>query len=223
MTFPNQHRYPGGVPLWALAGHELTAGERVETVQFEQGEDRLREIRTFTPWMATVATKWLTQAQFDIFAAWFDAEVEGGARRFDCPIASMEGDGVQWWEAQFVGPYRYEARSARYRISAELVLLDGPYAGGTGPGTTGDTRVAPSLMGRAYSDSAATARMNSPTLRGDLLSDSEGWLMVDNSLHGRLESNGEGWAIVDVGYLLLADGTAVVLFSNGIDGILLET
>lgn len=207
MAFPNLHAFPSDLPLWLLDGHQLRAGERVVPVPFEQGEDRHREIRTVSPWLATVGTKWLTQAQFDRFAAWFADELEAGVRRFDCPVHSLAGAGVQWWEAQFLGPYRWEARRARLRITADLMLLDGPYAGGFGPGTPGDTRVAPSLSARGVLETGGRGTFTTPSMQARGVLETDGRAIVSTSLSGRgvLETDGEA-RIGELVSLRLLDG-----------------
>jgi hypothetical protein len=220
MAYPSQHRFPDGVPLWALAGHTLSTGDGVEVTEYEQGEDRHREVFTFKPWLASVATKWLTQAQFDAFDAWFGSELEAGARNFDCPLHSLEGVGVQWWEAKFVGPYRWEARSARYRITAELIMLDGPYAGGTGPGTVGDTRIAPSLGASSIASSNANAIFAAAAFGAWSVAESEATVTLDNSLGGASSAEGSGQGFMGFSaYLLLPDGGYFLLPDGGRLGI----
>lgn len=162
MPFPNDRRYPLALPLFLLNDHALTAGERVEDVEFEQGEDRRRELRTFTPWLASVSTR-LTQAQYDVLHAWHEGEIEGGTQPFDAQVHSLVGGPPQWWEALMVGPFRRRALGARYIVSFELFLRDGPY----------DERDTPSLRARVVNDSGvAGVLVADTTLRARVNADS---------------------------------------------------
>ncbi len=181
MPFPSDRRYPASLPGFLLAGHELAVGERVDPVQFDQGEDRHRDTRTFTPWLASVAT-WLTQAQLDLFHNWFEGDAEGGTALFDVQVHSLVGGAPQWWQARFVGPYRLEARSARYTVSAELILLDGPYATRPDVGLRGyelgdgdETLIAPlpPLFGHELGDGDETLIAPLPPLFGHELGDGD--------------------------------------------------
>lgn len=162
MTFPNDHRYPGGLPAFKVAGHGFSHIGVAEDIEFERGEDRGRQIYTVNPQLVAVATR-LTQAQFDRLGEWFENDLLAGASRFDAQVAEQGGSPgafTAWWQAQFVGPYRWEARSGgRYEVTAELLLLDGPYA----------TRVAPTLRGSMTLRTRLTARLvNDGVLRGSM-------------------------------------------------------
>lgn len=137
MTFPNDHRWPGELPTFKVGGHAFSDQGVAEDIAYEQGEDRSRQSWSFNAQLVSASTR-LTQAQFDRFVAWYEDDLRAGTLRFDAQVAQQggtQGAFTAWWEAQFVGPYRYQARSARYEVTAELLLLDGPYA----------TRTAPSL------------------------------------------------------------------------------
>lgn len=187
MGYPSDHAWPSDLPLWTIEGHELAALERVAAVPFEQGEDRHRDQFTFTAWRATVSSPLWTQAQYDRFDAWFESALQAGAELFDVPVHSLDGAGVQWWQARFLAPPRVQPRRARVRISAELLLLDGPYAGGTGPGTEGDTRVPPALRARLVRDSAVRATPSAAELQARVVRDSEIRALVDNTVRARVE------------------------------------
>jgi hypothetical protein len=214
MPFPSPHRYPAECPALLLEQHELGAGERVEVTQYEQGEDRHREIRTFTPWLASVAAR-MTQAEFDRFAEWFDGDLQAGAQRFDVRVHSLVGAGGQWWQAQFVGPYRFEARSGpRYQVNAELILLDGPY----------DTRPEVGLSGRAYGEGSATLAAPSAVLMGWAVGEGDAALAAPAvGLYGRAEGEGDATGFMGVtGFLLLADGSSNFLLADGVSRLGLE-
>jgi hypothetical protein len=208
--FPSPHRYPAECPALLLDEHQLGAGERVEPAAYEQGEDRHREIRTFTPWLASVAAR-MTQAEFDRFSDWVDDELRAGTLPFDIQVHSLVGAGGQWWQARFVpssdqGPYRYEARSGpRYLVSASLILLDGPY----------DTRTEPGLRGWAVGRGDATwLGLDTSVLRGWAVgegsatlsapqADFHGWAVGEGDATGRFPD----WLQLDDGsFLLLDDG-----------------
>jgi hypothetical protein len=140
MTFPSLHRWPGELPGLLVEGHAFAdQGITDEPVAFERGEDRQRVIYTFNPQLVSVATR-LTQTQFDRFVDFYEDELHAGAQQFDVLVAEQGGgaDGA-WWQAQFVGPPRFDAQRGRWMVSAELLLRDGPY----------DSRTAPSLRGLA--------------------------------------------------------------------------
>lgn len=221
MAFPSDHVFPG--PCWLLAGHELTAGERIAVTPFDQGEDRQREIRTFTPYLASVSA-FMTQEEFDLFDEWYEVNIRGGVDLFDTKVMSLVGAGEQWWQARFVGPYRYEGQYRdRFIVTAELILLDGPYDAGYDPGTTGDTRVPPSLMGRSIGDSDATATFAAGTMFGWSEGDSELWAIQSNGMYGRSEGNSEATATFQpVDLLLLEGGADFLLLEGGTDRIYLE-
>jgi hypothetical protein len=219
MAFPSDHAYPAELPCWLLEGHELTAGERIAVTPYDQGEDRHREIRTFTPYLATVST-FLTQAQFDRFDEWFEADIKAGAERFDTKVMSLEGLPGQWWQAQFLGPYRYEAQHLdRFIVSADLILLDGPYNSEGSPGG----RTAPSLSGRSIGDSEARATFAAGTMYGWSDGDSEGRAYQTNGMYGRSEGESElTGTLQGADFLLLEGGVDFVLLEGGTDQIYLE-
>jgi hypothetical protein len=218
MAFPSDHAYPAELPCWLLAGHELTAGERIATTAYDQGEDRHREIRTFTPYLATVST-FLTQEQFDRFDEWFEADIKAGSERFDTKVMSLEGFAGQWWQAQFLGPYRYEAQHLdRFIVSADLILLDGPYNTEGSPGG----RTAPSMAARSIGDSDATATLLAGSMFGWTDGDSELWAIQTNSLQGIADGDSEltGFA-QPTSFLLLPDGVSYLLLPDAVSRLAL--
>lgn len=211
MAFPSDHAFPNDLPVWRQSGYVTRAGERVEATAFEQGEDREREIRTFTPMMVS-ASLLLTQAQFNRFEAWVDDDLQAGSQRFDGRFASVSGRGLQWWQAMFVGPHRWTAMGRGFFVvTAEMILLDGPYdeenlPPGSSPGDP--PRVAPSLSGRAYRDSAATANASQTGgLSGRTARDSEGWAITTNTLRGWSDRDSEHRVVQEENpYARLLDG-----------------
>jgi hypothetical protein len=218
MAFPSNHVYPPDLRAWRLEGHRLAAGERVEITQYEQGEDRQREIRSTTFWPAAVSTV-LVGEEFDRFSRWFEVDLQGGTQLFDTQVASMAGNYAQWWQAMFVGPYRVESlNSGVYVITAELILLDGPYdennlPAGSSPGDP--PRVARGIYARGDFDSDGWAQFGVGGIfgRGDF--DSDGWAIFDNGIYARSDHESEGWAIFGSFFLLLESDPSVLSLEGG--------
>jgi hypothetical protein len=137
MAFPSLHRYPGDVPAVRQEGHAFDDIGAAEDVPFERGEDRARRLYTVPLQVVSVSTKALTQAQFDSFSRWYEDDLRAGSQRFDLLVAGQGGTAPAWWAAQLVGRARYRATSGRYVVTAQLLLVDGPY----------DTRTAPGMHG----------------------------------------------------------------------------
>jgi hypothetical protein len=170
-----------------IAGHAFADVGVAEEAQFEQGEDRARQVVTWAPQLVQVSTR-LTQAQYDRFVEWFEEDLSAGTLRFDAPVAAQGGvtgeiDAVAWWEAQFVGPPRAEAQGPRWLVTAELVLLDGPYSSRTAPGllasltARGQARaelvVATALRAWLTAEGQVTAALTAASLRGLMTAQAE--------------------------------------------------
>jgi hypothetical protein len=182
--FPNDHAWPGELPAFLLlAGHSFEdVGITEEPAQFERGEDRQRQRWTFNPLIASVKTT-LKQAQYDRFVTWYEDELRAGAARFDVRVSEQGGNRTaEWWAAQFVGPPRHEVISREtvaghlWRISVELLLIEGPYATRTAPTLRGlavqmqqliaQPIVDTLLRGLATQSNTLLGRPSLPTLRG---------------------------------------------------------
>lgn len=217
MAYPSDHLYPPELPRWLLADHQLVAGERVQATAFEQGEDRQRELYTFTPWMVSVTTT-LKQAQFDRFAEWWDDDLQAGTQAFDTQLAALNGRFSQWWQARFMGPYRASAiHGGLHIVSAELILLDGPYdednlPAGYDPGDP--PRIARSVMARGYVETQGRVTVAAGTVRAWGITDTEGRVVVNRTVRARGLVETDGQVIVDVSYLLLEDGSSFLLFED---------
>lgn len=229
MAFPNDNAYPQDLPIWRLDGHQLTAGDRIQATPYEQGEDRHREIRTFTPWLASVSTVLETQAQLDRLEEWYEADIQGGTLPFDTQVAGLNGLLLQWWAARFLGPYRFEAYGIGiYTVTAELILLEGPYdAENLPPGSSpGDPpRVAPSLSARLIGDGSITARLSAGSLTAWMDGEGDLHFISSNSMSARLVGDGEIEAEQEeeITDLLLLDGAiGYLLLEGGTDRIILE-
>ena len=178
MAFPSDHRYPGGLPAFFAAGHDFQHTGVAEDIAFERGEDRGRQIYTFNPQLVSVST-WLDQTQFDTLSSWYENDLLAGANRFDVQVAEQGGESVAWWASQFVGPFRWQISETgdRYEVTAELLLIDGPYATRTDPGLRGSMTMTSRLSARLVSDqlrgsmtmaSTLTARFTPEPLRGSM-------------------------------------------------------
>jgi hypothetical protein len=227
MAFPNDHAYPLELPLWKVDGHRLRAGERIQATQYEQGEDRHREIRTFTPMLASVSTV-LRQAEWDRLIEWHEADIQGGVLPFDTQVAGLNGTPHQWWAAMFVGPIRTEAYGLGiYTVTAELVLLEGPYDDENlppGADPSDPPRLAPSLSARLIGEGSITARFDAGTMRAWLDGEGDIELTSTNSMSARLDGEGEVEAelTLQTNFLLLEDGVSYLLLEGGTDRIFLE-
>ena len=219
MSFPSDHRWPSELPALLLAGHAFQdQGVTEEPVAFERGEDRQRPRYTFNPLIVSVGTV-LNQAQFDRFCDWYEDELQAGGRAFDVRVAKQGGARTarEWWAAQFVGPPRYEAKHRGFwRVTAELLLRDGPY----------DTRTAPTLRGLVASTSQLIAAPVIDTvLRGLVASTSElTGRPAPFSLRALVDGTSEvtGYLGEEVDVLLLEGGSDYLLLEGGTDRILLE-
>jgi len=139
MTFPSDHSYPSELRTFQLLGYSFADQGVTEDIAFEQGEDRAQPIYSFNTQLVAVSTM-MNQGQFDRFVEWYEDDLQAGAARFDARLTAQGGLGMAWWEAQFVGVWRAEASGrGHFEVTAELLLLDGPYA----------TRTAPSLRATA--------------------------------------------------------------------------
>lgn len=162
MPFPSQIRYPGELPAFRLEGHEFAdLGVCAEPVPMERGEPRVRRLWSVNVQQVTLNTV-LTQAQFDRFYDWWEAEALAGGERFDVSVAAQGGaQPSEWWVAQIAGVYTVRMQPGhRFAVSFSVLLVDGPYT----------SRPTPSMMGVALSSSAALARPAQNTLRGLALS-----------------------------------------------------
>lgn len=200
MAFPSEHVFPFAIPQWHIDGHILRADERVEQTPYEQGEDRQRELRSFTPFLVSVKTM-LLQDQFDRFDEWFEVDLQGGTQLFDTKVAGVNGSLSQWWQAMFVGPYRYEASYRNsYIVTAELILLDGPYDATIGipqpGGGTGPVRVAPSINSRGLVETDGRATFEEAALQARGLVETDGWFIFDMSISARGLVETDGWVIL---------------------------
>jgi hypothetical protein len=224
MAYPSDHAYPASLPVWLIEGHQLRAGERIAVTQFDQGEDRHREIRTFTPFLVRVSTVLETQADFDLFDDFYEANLKSGELRFDTKIAGLDGSRTQWWVAQFVGPYRVEIpKQGISVVSAELFLSDGPYDVTLDSSGEPVPRDPPSLFGRSIGESEASATFAAGTMYGWSEGDSELWAIQSNGMYGRSEGESELTGTLQGSDLLLLEGGAdFLLLEGGTDRIYLE-
>lgn len=126
--------YPKSLPLWLAEGHEFENTPLTDDVRWEQGEDRDRQIYTWAPQIASVAALY-TQAQYDRWIEFYEDELKAGTKKFATQVAHQSGGIVEWWVVQIVAPPREEtlnrstaASGNLYRVSMQLLMLDGPFA-----------------------------------------------------------------------------------------------
>jgi hypothetical protein len=204
MTFPNNHALPAELLLWLADGNVFEdQGITDEPVQFERGEDRERPLYTFNPIIVSVAMM-CSQEQFDRLVTFYEDELQAGARIFDVRVTKQGGHrtALEWWAAQFVGPPRYEAQHrSHWRVTAELLLRDGPYATRTAPGLRGlasqghqfiaQTASDTTLRGLATQGNTLLGRPSLPTLRG-LALQSNTLLALASEAEALLLESGDG-------------------------------
>jgi hypothetical protein len=143
--------YPGELPLWLAEGHGFENTPLTDDVRWEQGEDRDRQIYTWAPQIASVSALY-TQEQYDRWVDFYEEELKAGTKTFATRVAHQAGGIVEWWKAQIVAPPREETlnRAAGtggnlYRVSMQLLLLDGPYEDHTPSTLRGRARMKVSL------------------------------------------------------------------------------
>lgn len=140
-AFPSYHAYPAHLPRWMVPDHVFTDVGTTEETEYEQGEARARALYTFAPQIATVYAE-LDQDDFDDFWDWYEGEMRAGGVRFDTQLANQGGTSVSWWTAQFIDGYRWSyLPGGDYAVSADLLLVDGPYASRTAPGLEGQSTI----------------------------------------------------------------------------------
>jgi hypothetical protein len=212
MYFPSDHRYPGELPHWGASGHSFEDVGVAEEVAFERGEDRARQKYTWAPQITSVSTL-LNQAQFNRFSTFYEDELRAGTSRFDTLVAAQGEDVAAgtyqsaWWSAQFIAPYTAEgiatSRGIHYRITAQLLLLDGPYATRTATTLRGVTRSLSQhtgqiasesvLRGLAVQTSEHPGRIAQPTMRGTAEQITEHPGEITGSEDGLVTESGDDW------------------------------
>jgi hypothetical protein len=120
---------PTGLPTALADGHGFQPLENARPRQRDQGEMRMRPRWRTTPERCTVRWRF-TQAQFDLFDAWYEDTLRAGTLDFDVPVhrrgqTSGDSSGLTWYTALFEGDYACEVdKTQRYFVSATLQLLD---------------------------------------------------------------------------------------------------
>ena len=112
---------PAGLskPLVDFAAQEADMGE---TCEFEAGEDRRSPISTTVP--SSVEVRWhMTQAQFDLFDAWFEDDLFAGSLTFDLPVPIQGGTLTELQEAMFLEPSECTyVHKDNWEVSAKCVV-----------------------------------------------------------------------------------------------------
>lgn len=133
---------PRAIPVPRRRPHAFSPLDASETKPRDQGEQRRMPLYATVPQL--LEAEWfLTQAQFDLFADFYEDDLAAGAERFDLRVAQQGTSGLQhgarltYWTAQFIEPYRVVTRGrSHYVVSATLLLLGSPF----------DIRVAPGIL-----------------------------------------------------------------------------
>lgn len=124
---------PGELGAWLLEGHAFDATPITEDVQWERGEDRPRQMYRSAPQIASVSALW-AQSLFDTWVDFYEDDLLAGVESFWTRVKSQTEDALTWWLVQIVAPplestqARGSGRDNRYRVSMQLLMLDGPYA-----------------------------------------------------------------------------------------------
>ncbi len=130
MTAPTM---PEALGAWLLAGHAFDAVPLTEDVRWERGEDRMRQMYRSAPQIASVSALW-AQDLYDTWVEFYEDTLGAGALSFYARVKSQTGDALVWWLAQIVAPPLESTQNRgagglnRYRVSMQLLLLEGPFA-----------------------------------------------------------------------------------------------
>jgi len=120
--------YPATLPPPLVEGNAYAAVALAGSTPYEAGQPRRRRRYTRVP--RTVSVLWrYTQSEFDTWFDWHEDVLQAGSLPFDVQLA---GEGIEdpvWWTANIISHSWQALPGNRYRISASLLLLDGPTAG----------------------------------------------------------------------------------------------
>jgi hypothetical protein len=127
---------PPSLPPGFREGHSFEPLANARVRQRDQGEARMRPRYRSVPDQCTITWRF-TQAEFDVFDEWFENTIRVGSFDFDLQVADRATQlGTTWFTARFVSDYeRSDASGLRYRVSAQLLLVD----------ELGPVRVAPGI------------------------------------------------------------------------------
>lgn len=202
-----EFRYPVELPAWLLDGHQYEATPLTEDAEFEQGEERVRQIYTWAPQVANVSALF-TQAHYDRWFTFFETELFAGTRQFDAPFESQTSRSTEWWTVQILEVPREQVVSADLtRVTARLLMLDGPFARPEAVPLLGRSQVVTVLTGRLDADLALRGRSMVTTV----LTGRSGV----PALAGRMDTATVLKAVADTPNLLLEDGGALLLEDGG--------
>lgn len=126
--------YPAALPAWLVNGHVRQLLPVAERVSMEYGPARMRRQFRSAPHIVDVSTI-LVPSKFNVFYDFHEQDIQAGALSFNVRLAGPSfANGIEWWEARFVAPWKavYKLDGALWIITAQLRLLNGPYA--TQPG-----------------------------------------------------------------------------------------
>jgi hypothetical protein len=116
---------PPSLPPGLREGHGFEPLPNARVRQRDQGEARMRPRYRSVPDQCTITWRF-TQAEFDVFDEWFENTIIVGSTDFDLQVADRATAlGKTWFTARFLGDYeRSDASGLRYRVSANLLLVD---------------------------------------------------------------------------------------------------
>lgn len=121
--------YPAELGVWLLEGHAFDAVPLTEDMRFERGEDRVRQLYRSVPQIASVSALF-SQTLYDRWVEFYEDELYAGTQSFNVRVKSQVADTLAWWTAQIIAPpqetVQAAARGLLYRVSLQLLLLDGP-------------------------------------------------------------------------------------------------
>ena len=116
-------RLPAALPAPSQGGYGIEWLEAAESVEMDDGHTRRRPKYRSAPRKVTLA--WvLSQAQFDVFYAFWHTTLRGGARPFAIALHGLGAPGARWTHAQFAAPYKAAVvEHGRYSVTAEVMAL----------------------------------------------------------------------------------------------------
>lgn len=117
------HAWPATLPALLLAGFQMEPQDAVARTQMESGPGRARRRHHDAPVRYT-GELFLTGAQFALFEAWYEYQIDDGAAAFALRVPSG-ADNASEQEARFTAKYRatplrLAAGGLHWRVSCQL-------------------------------------------------------------------------------------------------------
>jgi hypothetical protein len=120
---------PEGVPPFRADGHAMQPRSPFVDVQMGTGHGRKRRTRRTAPTTASVAVR-MTGAAMQAFDAWWENDLQKGARRFSARLFGLETSTPQWWEALWKGVYNAVPSNGAWLVTGQLRLFGEPSVDG---------------------------------------------------------------------------------------------